>query len=422
MSKPVFILADCNNFYVSCERVFSPHLENRPVVVLSNNDGCVVSRSNEAKLLGIPMGAPYYKYRQTIDNNNVAVFSSNYQLYGDMSERVMESLKMMMPSLEIYSIDEAFIRLKEIGGADTFNKILNTRKKVFKWTGIPVSFGIAQTKILSKIANQVAKKNTNTGVFDIRKESVCDEIIKGMAVEDIWGISINWGKKLRSIGVTTILDLKKSNPGFIRKHLGVVLERIVYELNGVSCLGLEDESPKKNIMSSKSFGNPIRDLFHIQEALSSYASRACEKLRSQKSKCRGIYVFIKTNSFQSNKPQYRNGISAEFDLPTSDTRIIISKAKKLMRSIYREGFSFHKCGIMLLDLVPESYKQSHFFAENDNDDQDDFMSLVDNLNKSMGPKTLFYLSQGINNKEWRMKCDKRSKRYTTKWSDILEVN
>ena len=158
MSKPVFILADCNNFYVSCERVFSPHLENRPVVVLSNNDGCVVSRSNEAKLLGIPMGAPYYKYRQTIDNNNVAVFSSNYQLYGDMSERVMESLKMMMPSLEIYSIDEAFIRLKEIGGAGTFNKILNTRKKVFKWTGIPVSFGIAQTKILSKIANQVAKK------------------------------------------------------------------------------------------------------------------------------------------------------------------------------------------------------------------------------------------------------------------------
>ena len=192
MAKPIFVLADCNNFYVSCERVFNPFLNNKPVVVLSNNDGCVVSRSNEAKLLGIPMGAPYYKYKQTIDENDVAVFSSNYQLYGDMSERVMESLKIMAPSLEIYSIDEAFIRLKEIRETDTFNKILNTKKKIFKWTGIPVSFGIAHTKTLSKIANQIAKKHTATGVFDIRKESICDEIIKEMPVEDIWGISTNW--------------------------------------------------------------------------------------------------------------------------------------------------------------------------------------------------------------------------------------
>jgi len=422
MTKPVFVLADCNNFYVSCERVFNPYLKNKPVVVLSNNDGCVVSRSNEAKLLGIPMGAPYYKYKQIIDGNDVDVFSSNYQLYGDMSERVMESLKIMTPSMEIYSIDEAFIRLKEIKEIDTFNKILNIRKKVVKWTGIPVSFGIAHTKTLSKIANQIAKKKTKTGVFDIRKESICNEIIRNMPVEDIWGISINWGKKLRSIGISTVFDLKKSNPGFIKNHLGVVLERIVYELNGIPCLGLETESPKKNIMSSKSFGKPIRDLLHIQEALSSYASRACEKLRNQRSKCRGIYVFIKTNSFQSNKPQYRNGLSMEFDLPTSDTRIIVSSAKKLLRSIYKEGFNFHKCGIILLDLVAEDYKQAHFFAENDNNNQDAFMRLVDNLNKSMGPKTLFYLSQGINNKEWLMRSNKRSKRYTTKWSEILEVN
>jgi len=421
MAKPIFVLADCNNFYVSCERVFNPFLNNKPVVVLSNNDGCVVSRSNEAKLLGIPMGAPYYKYKQTIDENDVAVFSSNYQLYGDMSERVMESLKIMAPSLEIYSIDEAFIRLKEIRETDIFNKILNTKKKIFKWTGIPVSFGIAHTKTLSKIANQIAKKHTGAGVFDIRKESICDEIIKEMPVEDIWGISTNWGKRLRLIGVSTVFELKKSNPGFIRKHLGVVLERIVYELNGISCLGLEGESPKKNIMSSKSFGKPIHDLFDIEEALSSYTSRACEKLRAQRSKCRGIYVFIKTNSFQQNKPQYRNGLSYEFDLPTSDTRIIVSKAKRLMQIIYKEGFSFHKCGIMLLDLVPEDYKQAHFFADNDSAAQDEFMVLVDDLNKSMGPKTLFYLSQGIN-KGWQMRCSRRSKRYTTNWSEILEVN
>ena len=421
MAKPIFVLADCNNFYVSCERVFNPFLNNKPVVVLSNNDGCVVSRSNEAKLLGIPMGAPYYKYKQTIDENDVAVFSSNYQLYGDMSERVMESLKIMAPSLEIYSIDEAFIRLKEIRETDTFNKILNIKKKIFKWTGIPVSFGIAHTKTLSKIANQIAKKHTGAGVFDIRKESICDEIIKEMPVEDIWGISTNWGKRLRLIGVSTVFELKKSNPGFIRKHLGVVMERIVYELNGVSCLGLEGESPKKNIMSSKSFGKPIHDLFDIEEALSSYASRACEKLRAQRSKCRGIYVFIKTNSFQQNKPQYRNGLSYEFDLPTSDTRIIVSKAKRLMQIIYKEGFSFHKCGIILMDLVPEDYKQAHFFADNDSAAQDEFMVLVDGLNKSMGPKTLFYLSQGIN-KGWQMRCSRRSKRYTTNWSEILEVN
>ena len=235
------------------------------------------------------------------------------------------------------------------------------------------------------------------------------------------GISVNWGRRLRSLGISTIHDLKKSNPGFIKKNLGVVLERVVYELNGVPCLDLEELSPKKNIMSSKSFGKPIEDLNHIEEALASYASRACEKLRSQKSKCRGIYVFIKTNSFQPHRPQYRNGLSFEFELPTSDTRVIVAKAKEIMKIIYRKGFSFHKCGIILLDLVPENYKQSHFFADNDNDDQEEFMSLVDNLNKSMGPKTLFYLSQGVN-KEWQMRSNNRSKRYTTKWSDILEVN
>ena len=284
-----------------------------------------------------------------------------------------------------------------------------------------MSFGIAHTKTLSKIANQIAKKKTSVGVFDLRQEDMCNRIIKKMFVEDIWGISVNWGKKLRSLGISTVYDLKKSSPGFVKKNLGVVLERIVHELNGVPCLDLEESSPKKNIMSSKSFGRPIEDLIQIEEALSSYASRACEKLRNQKSKCKGVYVFIKTNSFQKHRPQYRNGLSFEFELPTSDTRIIVSKAKEIMKSIYRKGFSFHKCGIILLDLVSENYKQSHFFADNDSDNQEEFMNLVDSLNKSMGPKTLFYLSQGIN-KEWQMRSDNRSRRYTTKWSEILEVN
>ncbi len=416
-----FILADCNNFYVSCERVFNPLLEKKPVVVLSNNDGCIVSRSDEAKKLGIPMGAPLYQQKDVVEKNKVYVFSSNYQFYGDMSDRVMESLEMFAPKLEIYSIDEAFIKTNTISFDDIFKDVVNIRKKIIKWTGIPMSFGIAPTKTLSKIANHIAKKRTYEGVFDISENNVANDIMRNLPVEELWGVSNKWGKKLRHLGVSTALELKNSNAKFIRKHTSVLLERMVYELRGMPCLDIESISPKKNIMSSKSFGTSIAEIEPILEALSSYAARACEKLRKQNSKAGGIYVFIRTNPFHQNKPQYKNGHALNFDLPTSDSRVILYAARRLMRVLYRKGYKYHKCGIMLLDLVPDNYKQAHFFSTNDSEDQNNFMKTVDKINNYMGPQTLFYLSQGIS-KEWKMKCENRSNRYTTKWSELLEVN
>ncbi|MQG04257.1 MAG: Y-family DNA polymerase [SAR202 cluster bacterium] len=416
-----FILADCNNFYVSCERVFNPLLDKKPVVVLSNNDGCIVSRSDEAKKLGIPMGAPLYQQKDVIEKNKVSVFSSNYQFYGDMSDRVMESLEMLTPKLEIYSIDEAFIKTDSVSFGDVFKDVINIRKKIIKWTGIPMSFGIAPTKTLSKIANHIAKKRTSEGVFDISENSVADDIMKKLPVEELWGISNKWGERLRHMGISTALQLKNSDAKFIRRHTSVVLERMIYELRGISCLNIESIKPKKNIMSSKSFGAPIGDIEPILEALSSYTARACEKLRKQNSKAGGIYVFIRTNPFQQKKPQHKNGYALNFDLPTSDTRSILHEARKLMRGLYKKGYKYHKCGIILLDLVPDSYKQTHFFSTNDSDEQNNFMKIVDRINNSMGPQTLFYLSQGIE-KEWKMRSKNRSNRYTTKWSELLEVN
>ncbi|MBH60023.1 MAG: hypothetical protein CL907_02495, partial [Dehalococcoidia bacterium] len=356
-----------------------------------------------------------------IEKNKVSVFSSNYQFYGDMSDRVMESLEMLTPKLEIYSIDEAFIKTDSVSFGDVFKDVINIRKKIIKWTGIPMSFGIAPTKTLSKIANHIAKKRTSEGVFDISENSVADDIMKKLPVEELWGISNKWGERLRHMGISTALQLKNSDAKFIRRHTSVVLERMIYELRGIPCLNIESIKPKKNIMSSKSFGAPIGDIEPILEALSSYTARACEKLRKQNSKAGGIYVFIRTNPFQQKKPQHKNGYALNFDLPTSDTRSILHEARKLMRGLYKKGYKYHKCGIILLDLVPDSYKQTHFFSTNDSDEQNNFMKIVDRINNSMGPQTLFYLSQGIE-KEWKMRSKNRSNRYTTKWSELLEVN
>jgi DNA polymerase V len=419
MSK-VFALVDCNNFYASCERVFNPALNNKPIVVLSNNDGCIVARSNEAKSLGIPMGAPYHQNKDIIAKHKVAVFSSNYQFYGDMSQRVMSSLKMMVPDMEIYSIDEAFLSLDNLDNFNLNDFAINVRANLLKWTGIPTSFGIAPTKTLAKIANHIAKKHTKTGVFDIRDEKLQIKIMRNLAVEEIWGISHRWGKKLRNLGINTALELRNSDPKFIRKNFSVVGERLVYELRGKSCLGLEEIAPRKNIMSSKSFGKLVTDLAPMEEALSTYAVRACEKLRKQKSKAQGIYVFVKTNYFRKYDPQYRNGIMINFDHPSSDNAFIINQAKKLLKQIYKKGYRYHKCGIMLLDLVDENYHQHHFFNQNNTAKSDRIMKMLDKVNQDLGPNTLFHAAQGIK-RDWQMRCDNRSKRYTTKWDELAEA-
>ncbi|MBT4990078.1 MAG: Y-family DNA polymerase [Rickettsiales bacterium] len=416
----IFALVDCNNFYASCERVFNPALEGKPIIVLSNNDGCIVARSNEAKALGIPMGAPYHQNKALIQKNNVAVFSSNYQFYGDMSQRVMASLKMMVPNMEVYSIDEAFLRLDDLKNINLYDFALNVITNIHKWTGIPTSFGIAPTKTLAKIANHIAKKKTKKGVFDISDQKLQTEIMQNLPVEEIWGISHRWGRKLRDFGIDTALKLKDSDPKFIRKNFSVVGERLVYELRGESCLDLEEIVPRKNIMSSKSFGKLVTEITPMEEALASYAARACEKLRKQKSKASGIYVFVKTNYFRKYDTQYCNSSIIYFDHSSSDTAFIINQAKKLLRQIYLKGYRYHKCGIMLVDLVEEHHHQHHFFSANDTKKADNIMRMLDKINQDMGPNTLFHAAQGIK-RDWQMRCDNRSKRYTTKWDELAMV-
>ena len=414
----LFALVDCNNFFASCERVFQPSLINKPIVVLSNNDGCIVARSNEAKALGIPMGAPFYQIKDLIQNRGVSVFSSNFQLYGDMSERIMNSLRSFAPDLEVYSIDEAFLHLNP--EERLYDKALEMRTKLLQWTGIPTSFGIAPTKTLAKIANRFAKKNTTEGVFQLTCPTLTDEILKKLPIQEIWGISSGFGRRLHKLGIFSALELKNADPKRIRKSLGVVGERIVYELCGNSCLGLEEVTPKKNILSSRSFGTPLTELKPIEEALANYAVRAAQKLRNQKSKAQGVYVFLNTNRFRKDEPYYANGATLGFDLPTSDTRLIIHYGKKLLQWIYRKGYNYHKCGIMLLDLIHEEIEQENLFVKRDSSKGDRLMKTVDQINRSMGSKTLFYAAQGIERK-WKMRCNLSSPLYTTSWNDLPKV-
>ena len=417
----IFALVDCNNFYVSCERVFDPYLAKKPIIVLSNNDGCVISRSNEAKSLGVPMGAPFYKYREIIEKNNIEVYSSNYQFYGDMSQRVMKSLGMMIPKqdIEIYSIDEAFIRLDGYERPDVIDLSIEIKKNILNWTGIPISVGIAQTKTLSKVANHIAKKNTSTGVFDIRNNKLQEQILSNFQIEDLWGISYRWGKKLRKLGINNGLDLRNSDTKFIRKKFSIVLERMVYELRGIPCLDIEKVTNKKSIMSSRSFGKLVTGLESLEQAISTYATIACEKLRHQNSKSQGIYVFLQTNRFRKDLPQYRRSMKYKLDLPTSDTGYIINAGKKILKKIYRKGYHYQKCGIMLFDLSSKYFQQENLFVKS-NQSNEYLMESLDTINKAMGSDTVFFAAKGTQN-NWKMRRNKLSSRYTTNWMELPKV-
>ena len=347
----MFALVDCNNFYVSCERVFNPFLINKPVVVLSNNDGCIIARSNEAKALNIPMGAPFHIYRDFINAHKVKVYSSNYPLYGDMSNRVMTSLSYFNPNLEVYSIDEAFLKFNQGIKNDIGKDIIKIKKNIFKWTGVPVSIGIGPTKTLAKVANTLAKKNNYNGIFDLSSKIKQDEILQNINVENIWGISRRWGSKLRMIGIGNALQLRDSSPRRIRKYLSVVVERIVYELRGVACLDLNEILPKKNIMCSRSFAKTISDKAILKQSIVDYAIRACEKMRNQNTRAQSIYVFLKTNKFNKGK-QHHEGMAFGLNTPCSDTSQIIKLAMSAVDGIYKSGYLYQKAGIMLLDLIP----------------------------------------------------------------------
>jgi DNA polymerase V len=417
----VFALVDCNNFYASCERVFDPSLKQRPIVVLSNNDGCIVARSNEVKALGIPMGVPLFEQEAILSKHNVAVFSSNYQLYGDMSKRIMDSLRLFAPDMEVYSIDEAFLRLDTLQPRDLVEYCKTIRTKMLQWTGIPVSIGIGPSKVLAKVANHVAKKQTDDGVFDIRSQQTQDEILKALDVEKIWGIAGRWAERLRRIGINNASDLRDASPTMIRKQLSVVGERILRELKGQSCIDLEDIQPRKNIMSSKSFGKLLTKKGPIEEALANYSVRACEKLRKQNSRAQAVYVFVQTNGFRETDEQYNNAFTCTLTIPTSDTRIIIEAAKFCLSRIYKQGYRYKKTGIMLLDLIPAALEQKHLFVDLDPRPGDHLMAIVDRINDDHGPDTLFFGAQGVA-REWKMRCGSRSPRYTTQWDELLMVS
>jgi len=417
----VFALVDCNNFYASCERVFDPRLKNRPIAVLSNNDGCIIARSNEVKALGIPMGVPFFEQKALIKKHKITVFSSNYQLYGDMSQRVMDSLRLFAPDIEVYSIDEAFLRLDHLQPRDLVGYCTTIRAKVMQWTGIPVSIGIGPSKVLAKVANRVAKKQTDDGVFDIRSRKAQDETLRPLEVEKLWGIARRWAERLRRIGITKASQLRDASPVIIRKHLSVVGERLVRELRGHSCIDLEDIQPRKNILSSKSFGNLLTQKEPMAEALANYAARACEKLRKQNSRAQAVHVFIQTNGFRETDRQYSNAITCALTIPTSDTRTIIETAKLCLNRIYKPGYRYKKTGVMLLDLIPAALQQKHLFADSDQRPGDHLMGVVDQINQDQGPDTVFFGAQGVN-REWKMRCGSRSPRYTTQWDELLRVS
>ena len=436
-------LVDCNNFYVSCERVFNPSLRGKPVVVLSNNDGCIIARSNEAKALGIPMGAPLHLYKTLIKQNKIFTYSSNYTLYGDMSSRVMSVLNYFIPNIEIYSIDEAFLNLKNFNIQSLQDEMFKIRERIYQWTGIPVSIGIGPTKTLAKLANKIAKKNSSKGVYILTVSTQLTHILSDMKLEDIWGVSTGWGNRLRSIGINNPRQLQQANPRQIRTLISVVGERIIYELRGQPCLALEEVINKKSITVSRSFGNMINDKDSLKKALANYAARAAEKLRYQDSVCGGIYVFINTNRFRERDLQYSNSATINFDELTDSTTIIIEKSFKLLENLYRPKYNYKKIGVTLLGLkqkddgssdnyiiqgslfIPNADQKIHMSRSCDR------MKLIDNINTKMGKMTIFHGSQGVikNSRniksepdKWRMRSCYKSPFYTTNWDDILRVS
>ncbi len=414
----IFALVDCNNFYVSCERVFNPKLESKPVVVLSNNDGCIVARSNEAKALGIGMGVPAFEIANLLKKHNVLAFSSNYTLYADMSSRVMETLSVFTPEIEVYSIDEAFLNLAGIGGcfADYGHRM---RRTVRKWTGMPVSIGIAGTKTLAKIANYLAKRSAQLdGVLDLTSSTNTEQVLAEVPVEKIWGIGIRTTIVLKRAGINTALDLSKADIGWIRNKFGVVGVRTVYELRGDCCYQLEHNPPaRKSIVVSRMFGEPVESIEKLKEAAASYASRAAEKLREQGLAAGTMTVFVTTSRFIRNR--YYNSHTVEFDVSTNDTTELIKAALLSIEKLYRRNHQFKKCGVVLVGLVPESRVQPGLFDIADRKKNRRLMLVVDAINAKVS-SPIRWAAEGLM-QDWQVKFRRRSRRFTTCWSELPEV-
>ncbi len=420
----MFALVDCNSFYASCERVFRPDLRTKPVVVLSNNDGCVVALTKEAKDIGVKMCDPWFKIEREFKQKGGIAFSSNYELYGDISSRIMSILEELAPKVEVYSIDEAFLDLTGISHCMNLEEFGRTcQKQIMQYTGMPVRVGIGPTKTLAKAASYGAKRYPTTqGVLDITDLYRREKLMTLMPVNEIWGVGHRLNKRLISQKVLTTFDLINMNIEQVRKQFSIMLVNTIRELKGESCIPLDNApSPKKQIVVSRTFSTRVTELDYLEEAVSDYAARAAEKLRKEGKTCKMLSVFIRTNPFRKQDIQHREIRSFSMLYPTNDTRDLIKHAKLLLKDLYREGFNYNKAGIMLNNFFDETTYQLDFFKKKDRNSKDfKMMALLDQVNKSSLGQISF-LAQGIK-KEWSMKRQLQSPRYTTSLKDVLVVN
>ena len=417
--EETFGLIDCNNFYVSCERVFRPDLEGVPVIVLSNNDGCAVARSAEAKALGIKMGDPEFKLRELIKREKIKVFSSNYALYGSLSGRVTDTLLSMVPTIETYSIDESFLNLGDFSEREVEPLARDLRERVQRWVGIPTCVGIAPTKTLAKVANFIAKKRPQyRGVCDLRSPLLRAELLPTVPVDEVWGIGGASAAKLARLGVHTAADLAAVNPDDARALMTVTGGRTVYELRGTSCLSLELMDPtRKGIAVTRSFGAAVTSWEPMREAIASYAARAAEKMRRYKVAAENIFIFMHTSTF-NNDPFYSNGASARFVGTTNDTGEVVALAVRLGERLWRDGFRYSKCGIMITELLPETIRQPALWDELDRDRREQAWKVMDKLNATLGRDTVRILGAGPKDAAWKLRAAHLSPRWTTRWDEL----
>ncbi|WP_417860442.1 Y-family DNA polymerase [Winogradskyella sediminis] len=417
----MFALVDCNNFYASCERVFNPTLNNKPVVVLSNNDGCVIARSNEAKALGIPMGAPAFEFKKTFEKNNINVFSSNYALYGDMSSRVMNLLSEFTPEIEIYSIDEAFLKfygfeyfnLQEIG--------IQMRNRVTKGTGIPISIGFAPTKALAKVANKIAKKFAlkTDSVYVIDNDDKRIKALKWLPIEDVWGIGKKHAKRLKAISINNAYQFTQLSDDWVRKNMSVVGLRLKHDLEGKPTLDFEKVANKKMIATTRSFEGMLSNYEDVKERVSTFAVSCSEKLRKQNTQCNMLMVFLHTNGFRKDLPQYGRNIVVKTHYPTNSSFDLIKYANIGLKAIFRDNYHYKKAGVIVMGLTPDNQKQYALF-NSENPKHEPIMNIVDRLNTAYGNNKIKFGSQSLG-RQWKMKQERLSPRYSTNINEIIEI-
>ena len=422
MSNTVYALIDCNNFYASCERVFDPSLRDKPIAILSNNDGCIIARSNEAKAAGVKMGIPEFKIRDLVKEKGIVLKSSNYALYGDMSHRVMETLRHLTPKVEPYSIDEAFMEFPKLITDDLDHFGRHIKSTVKQWTGLPVSVGIASSKTLAKIANETAKSDSKyNGVLNIVDNPYLDELLEETALTDIWGIGAGLSQRLFKEDIQNALQLKQQidRKEWVRSKLSITGLRTVMELNGEACLNVENvQEPRKGIMTSRSFGKAVTNQEDLSEAIAQFISIAAEKLRAQKSVASLLHVTLRTNKYSDYKSKYKYGIAFPLHVPTANTAHLIKCGHACLDKLYQRNLRYKKAAIMLTGIIPESEVQTDLFSDKQYSPKEHrLMQKVDDINTKYGSETTHFASTGIK-KAWKMKQEHLSPKYTTKWDDI----